>query len=38
MMIKKALGWLSILLAILSLAPSFFPGAMSIIGSYRWLR
>ncbi len=34
MMIKKALGWLSILLAILSLAPSFVPGAMSIIGLF----
>ena len=32
MMIKNTIGWLSILLATLSLAPSFVPGAMSVMG------
>ncbi len=29
---KKFIGWLAIILAILSLAPSIVPGAMSLIG------
>ncbi len=29
---KNAIGWIAILLAILSLAPSFVPGAMSVMG------
>lgn len=33
-MIKNMMGCLSILLAILSLAPSFVPGGMSVIGLF----
>ncbi|VAW84582.1 hypothetical protein MNBD_GAMMA16-529 [hydrothermal vent metagenome] len=29
---KNAIGWLAIVLAVLSLAPSLVPGAMSIMG------
>ena len=32
MMVKKIIGWVSILLAVFSLAPSLVPGAMSVIG------